>query len=86
MAKKKREMALEKNTIFEAQVTGYTTEGAGVVRTPEGIPVFVPGAAQGDTLRVRVVKSLKTYAFGRIEEILSPSPDRVEEDCPVSRQ
>ena len=86
MAKKKREMALEKNTIFEAQVTGYTTEGAGVVRTPAGIPVFVPGAAQGDTLRVRVVKSLKTYAFGRIEEILSPSPDRVEEDCPVSRQ
>ncbi len=86
MAKKKREIALEKNTIFEAQVTGYTAEGAGVVRTPEGIPVFVPGAAQGDTLRVRVVKSLKTYAFGRIEEILSPSPDRVEEDCPVSRQ
>lgn len=86
MAKKKREMALEKNTIFEAQVTGYTTEGAGVVRTPAGIPVFVPGAAQGDTLRVRVVKSLKTYAFGRIEEILLPSPDRVEEDCPVSRQ
>ena len=86
MGKKKRETALEKNTIFEAQVTGYTTEGAGVVRTPEGIPVFVPGAAQGDTLRVRVVKSLKTYAFGRIEEILSPSPDRVEEDCPVSRR
>lgn len=85
MGKKQREAALGKNRIFEAEVTGYTAEGAGVVRA-DGVPVFVPGAAQGDVLRVRVVKSLKSYAFGRIEEVLSPSPDRVPEDCPAARQ
>lgn len=85
MAKKRDAAALTKNEIREAEVTGYTAEGAGVVRV-DGVPVFVPGAAQGDRLRVRIVKSLKSYAFGRIEEILSPSSDRIPEDCPVARQ
>ena len=85
MAKKRDAAALTKNEIREAEVTGYTAEGAGVVRV-DGVPVFVPGAAQGDRLRVRIVKSLKSYAFGRIEEILSPSPDRIPEDCPVAHQ
>ena len=76
MAKKRDAAALTKNEIREAEVTGYTAEGAGVVRV-DGVPVFVPGAAQGDRLRVRIVKSLKSYAFGRIEEILSPSSDRI---------
>ncbi len=85
MGKKKNGAALEKNAVYEAEVTGYTAEGAGVVRA-DGVPVFVPGAAQGDVLRVRVVKPLSTYAFGRVEEVLTPSPDRVAEDCPVARQ
>ena len=85
MAKKRDAAALTKNEIREAEVTGYTAEGAGVVRV-DGVPVFVPGTAQGDRLRVRIVKSLKSYAFGRIEEILSPSSDRIPEDCPVARQ
>ncbi len=85
MARKRDAAALTKNEIYEAEVTGYTAEGAGVVRAG-GVPVFVPGAAQGDILRVRIVKSLKSYAFGRIEEILSPSPDRIPQDCPAARQ
>lgn len=84
MGKKKREAALPKNAVYEAEVTGYTAEGAGVVRA-DGIPVFVPGAAKGDVLRVRIVKALKTYAFGRIEEQIVSSPDRIAEDCPVAR-
>ena len=84
MSKREQGALLVKNAIYEAEVTGYTAEGAGVVRA-EGVPVFVPGAAQGDLLRVRIVKPLKTYAFGRVEEILRPSPDRVPEDCPIAR-
>ena len=73
MGKKKNGAALEKNAVYEAEVTGYTAEGAGVVRA-DGVPVFVPGAAQGDVLRVRVVKPLSTYAFGR-------QSDFVERTC-----
>lgn len=78
-------MDFQKNDFVTMEITGYTSEGNGVGNAG-GCAVFVPGAAQGDVLRVRIVKVLKTYAFGRIEEILSPSPDRVEPDCPISRR
>ena len=65
-------------------MTGYTSEGSGVGRLndqPDGLAVFIPHAAVGDFLKVRIVKPASHYAFGRIEEILSPSPDRVSPDC-----
>ncbi|MFR8002269.1 MAG: 23S rRNA (uracil(1939)-C(5))-methyltransferase RlmD [Hydrogeniiclostridium sp.] len=91
---------VKKNDSIELFITGYTAEGSGVGRFfPEentgenslpdkegGIAVFVPGAAKGDRLRVRIVKTAKTYAFGRLEEILIPSQDRVEPGCLVSTQ
>lgn len=74
-------ITMRKNEIVTIEITGYTTEGNGVGRA-EGVAVFVPGAAAGDTLRVRIVKVLKNYAFGKIEEILVPSKDRIVPDCP----
>lgn len=78
-------MLLKKNEIVEIEITGMTAEGSGVGRV-EGIAVFVPGAAAGDRLKVRILKTAKTYAFGKIEEILEPSPERIESDCPCSAQ
>lgn len=78
-------MLLKKNEIVEIEITGMTAEGSGVGRV-EGIAVFVPGAAAGDRLKVRILKTAKTYAFGKIEEILEPSPERIESDCPCSEQ
>lgn len=76
---------MQKNEIYEAQITGMTTEGAGVCRI-DGMAVFVPMTAVGDCLHVRIVKVLKSYAFGIVEELLHPSQERVEPDCPVFRQ
>lgn len=72
---------IEKNMIFEAVIDGYTAEGAGVCRA-DGMAVFVPGAISGERCRVRIVKALKNYAFGRLEEVLVPSPHRITPDCP----
>ena len=77
---------LKKNDIISLQITSATAEGSGVGRAADGTAVFVPMSAVGDELRVRIVKVKKTYAFGRIEEIVSPSPARIEPDCPVFRQ
>lgn len=79
-------LKLKKNDIVDLEITGYTAEGNGVGRAGGEIAVFVPGAAQGDYLRVRIVKMAKNFAFGKIEEILSSSPDRQQQDCPVYRQ
>ncbi len=76
---------IQKNTIFETEITAMTAEGSGICRH-EGMAVFVPGTAVGDRCAVRIVKILKKYAFGRLERLLAPSPDRIEPDCPVAVQ
>lgn len=73
-------MELQKNQTVKLEITGYTAEGNGVGRCG-GIAVFVPLAAAGDVLEVKIVKTAKTYAFGKIEKILTPSSDRTEQDC-----
>lgn len=75
----------KKNETAVLEITGMTHEGSGVGRL-EGMAVFVPGAAEGDTLEVRIVKVNKTHCYGRLEKILSPSLDRLVSDCPVSRR
>ena len=76
---------MRKNEIAAIEITGYTAEGNGVGRL-DGMAVFVPGAAVGDTLQVRIVKTLKNYAFGKIEELVVPSKDRIIPDCPCFSQ
>lgn len=72
---------LRKNNIYEAEVTGLTSEGAGVCRIC-GRAVFVPRAIPGERWRIRIVKVTKTTVYGRGEELLSASPERVEPACP----
>ncbi len=74
--------ALVKNAVLELTVEGYSSEGFGVARY-NGMVVFVPCAARGDLLSVRIVKVLKNHAFGRIEKIITPSEARREPQCPL---
>lgn len=78
-------MEILKNQIYELAIDGMTSEGNGVGRL-DGYTVFVPDTAEGDSCRVRLVKVQKNYGYGRLEELLSPSPFRIPSDCPVSVQ
>ena len=73
---------IKKNQSVEIEITGITAEGNGVGRA-EGMAVFVPLTAVGDYVRVKIVKVLKSYAFGILEQVLKPSENRIESDCPV---
>lgn len=75
-------MNLKKNHIVELNITSMTAQGSGVGKTDEGIAVFVPLTAVGDRLMVRILKTKKTYAYGKIEEIIEPSQSRIDIDCP----
>ena len=77
---------IKKNDIIKLEVTSAISEGSGVGRTEDGIAVFVPMTAVGDTVSARILKVKKTYAFGKTEELLTPSPSRVEPDCPQYAQ
>ena len=73
---------LQKNDLIHLSITSATAEGSGVGKTADGMAVFVPQSAVGDRLEVRILKVKKTYAFGKIERILTPAASRITPDCP----
>ena len=75
---------LVRNQIYEAEITDYTAEGQGVAHI-EGCAVFIPNAVAGEKVRVRVEKAQKTWAAGKIVEILEKSPHRVNRECEVAK-
>ena len=75
---------LEKNKQYEAVVTDYTAEGQGVAHV-EGCAVFLPNAIAGERYMIRIEKAAKTWAAGKIVEILEKSPHRVNRECPVAK-
>ncbi len=74
---------LTQNEIYEARITDYTAQGQGVAHV-EGCAVFIPGAIAGELCRIRVEKAAKTWASGKIVEILEKSPHRIQRLCPIS--
>ncbi len=71
---------MKKNDEIILSITDYTAEGSGVGKH-EGMAVFVPLTAVGDTARVKILKVKKTLAFGKVLEILEKSNCRTENDC-----
>lgn len=75
---------LIKNQIYEATVTDYTAEGQGVAHV-EGCAVFLPNAIAGERVRLRIEKAQKTWASGKIVELLEKSPHRCNRECEVAK-
>ena len=71
-----------KNQEIILEITDYTAEGSGVGKY-EGMAVFVPETAVGDTIKALILKVKKTYAFGKALEIIKPSSNRCSCDCGV---
>lgn len=75
--------SIRKNDQIKLEITGLTAEGNGVGHF-EGMAVFVSAAVPGDTLLVHIIKVSKSYAVGRIHQILIPAKTRVPSDCRVN--
>ena len=75
---------LQKGQIYEAEICDYTPDGQAIAKV-EGCVVFVPNAIFGERCRVRIEKAQKTWAAGKLVEILEKSPHRVNRECPVAK-
>jgi 23S rRNA (uracil1939-C5)-methyltransferase len=73
---------MKKNDIVEIEITALSSECSGIGKK-DGMVIFVPFSAIGDKLEVKILKVNKTYCYGKIERIITPSPDRVTPDCPI---
>ena len=68
-------------TSIEVTIERILPGGPGLAHA-EGLTLFVALAAPGDVVRVRIDRIRGKVAFASIEEIVKPSPVRVEPPCP----
>ena len=78
-------MEFRKNDIVTLEIVDCGTDGEGIGKA-DGFTVFVKDAVIGDTVTAKIMKAKKNYGYGRLMEILKPSPYRVEPVCPSARQ
>lgn len=73
---------MRKNDTVRLEITGMTNEGNGVGRF-ESMAVFVPLTAVGDVIDCKIVKVAKSYCYGIIDNIVTPSASRCDAGCGV---
>ena len=77
----KEKPPVQKNEIVTGEAQGMTEAGAGVVKI-HGFTLFVPGLLPGERARIHVLQVKKRFGFGKVQELLAPSPQRVTPRCP----
>ncbi|MDD5663190.1 MAG: 50S ribosomal protein L11 methyltransferase [Victivallaceae bacterium] len=68
---------------IEIKIVRIAYGGAGVGYLPDGRICFVHGTAPDETVSVEIVTEKKNFVTARLNEVLSPSPDRIEVKSPV---
>lgn len=78
-------MEYRKNDLVTLEIEDCGVDGEGIGKA-DGFTVFVKDAVIGDTVTAKIIKAKKNYGYGRLMEILKPSPYRVEPKCAFARQ
>ncbi len=76
---------VEKNKLYEMKIDALGSNGEGIGRI-EGYTMFVEGALPEEKVKILAVKVRKNFGYGKLLEILEPSPERREPVCPVAKQ
>ena len=78
-------MEFRKNDLVTLEIEDCGIDGEGIGKA-DGFTVFVKDAVIGDTVTAKIIKAKKNYGYGRLMEVLKPSPYRVEPKCAFARQ
>ena len=78
-------MEFRKNDLVTLEIEDCGIDGEGIGKA-DGFTVFVKDAVIGDTVTAKIIKAKKHYGYGRLMEVLKPSPYRVEPKCAFARQ
>ena len=76
-------MRVKKNQVVEVEIENIAFGGKGLAKL-NGYTVFIDQAVPGDLAAVRIFKKKKSYAEARIEQLIKPSPLRIDAPCPYS--
>ncbi len=73
-------MNIQKNQEFEVEIIDNGYEGEGIAKI-DNFTIFIKGAIKGERCRIVIVKVNKSFAFGKLLEVLRSSEYRVNTDC-----
>ena len=68
-------MEIKKNDYFNIDITDIGINGEGIGKIDNFI-VLVQGALPKETVKIKIIKIKKNYCYGKLIEILTPSPYR----------
>ena len=71
--------------MIRMKIEDISSEGLGIGHA-DGMAVFVKDTVIGDEITAKIIKVKKTYAYGRLMDLVQASPDRTEPVCRVARQ
>ena len=83
MKKEKRVIPVVKNEHYTVEIHDLGTRAEGIGKV-DNFTIFIEKALPGDIVEARIVKIKKNFAFGKLMNIIEPSPLRREPKCPVA--
>ena len=73
-------VSVEKNKEYIVDIIDNGYEGEGIAKI-EDFTIFINGAIKNEKCRILIVKVNKSYAFGKLLEVINKSPNRIASDC-----
>ena len=72
---------LKKNEDYIVDIIDNGYQGEGIAKI-DGMTIFIDNAIKGEKVKIKILKVLKTKAYGKIVEIIKVSPNRCKKtDC-----
>ena len=76
-------MIVNKNDEVIIDIEDMGSDGEGIGKY-QGYTIFVKNAIIGDKIKAKLMKRKKSYGYGRLMEVIEPSPYRVTPKCPIA--
>lgn len=79
-SKERNKIPIEKNKEYQVEIIDNGFEGEGIAKIND-FTIFIPGAIKGEKCKILIVKVNKSFAFGKLLEVIEKSKYRVDADC-----
>ncbi len=73
-------MEIQKNQEYVVNIIDNGYNGEGIAKIND-FTIFIQGAIKGEKVKILILKVAKSFAYGKILEIISSSPNRINVDC-----
>ncbi|MCL1858388.1 MAG: 23S rRNA (uracil(1939)-C(5))-methyltransferase RlmD [Oscillospiraceae bacterium] len=76
-------MIIKKNEIYKIKIIDLSSDGQGIGKI-ENFIVFTEKTIPGDFVEIKILKTNKTYGYGKLIKIISQSSDRIKSKCDIA--